>query len=336
MSEPLECIACWKTISRDGRLMRCSECRHSYHLGQCSGIADNTFTTMGPSKREKWRCRTCRAKEGRGGADVSSQEESSVVLVQLKDLNEKIDSLMSIKANVETLLGLPSKVEELMSLKPTVERLQNTVGEVQKAVEFLSNRYDTLLLTVSENERKMKELKAESDGLKAAVSAQALAIQRLQHEANDSEQYSRLANMEISGMPVSPRENLTECVRVLADKLALTDFQTTDILAIHRLPAKRDSTPVVLIRFASVGVKDRWMGARAKLRSLVESGTTSKLYFNENLTRANKELFWLARTRGKEKRFKYVWVKGGKIFAKKNESAPLVRIIFPSDVDKIA
>lgn len=336
MATPLECIACFKPVPNDGRFMKCSECQHVYHLGQsCAGIADSTFTTMGSLKREKWRCRTCRTKECRGSTSINSQEDSSVVLVQLTALNEKIDSLMSIKDSVETLLNLPTKVDELMALKPTVERLQSTVEEVQSAISFLSSKYDVLMLTVSANEKKMKELDAESAILRATVSEQSVAIKKLQDEANDAEQYSRQMNMEISGLPVSNNENLSNEVCDLARKLGLNDFHAPDILAIHRLPSRKGAIPVVLVRFASLRIRDRWMDARGKLRSLAGSGTVPRIFLNENLTRANKELFWLARSRGKEKGYKFVWVRGGKIFAKKLEGAPLVRIFCSSDVDKI-
>lgn len=316
--------------------MKCSECEHVYHLGQsCSGIADSTFTTMGVAKREKWRCRTCRSKESRSCSSSQSQDDGSVMLSQLTSLNEKIDSLMAIKESIETLLSLPAKVDELMMLKPTVERLQGTVDEVQSAIEFLSGKYDTLLVTVSENARKMKELEAESAVLRVTVSEQSLAILRLQSEANEAEQYSRLSNLEISGLPVSPNENLSSRMCDLAEKLGLTEFHPTDILAVHRLPSRPGTTPIILVRFASVRVKDRWFGARARLRNLSEAGTINKVFFNENLTRVNRELFWLARCKGKEKHYQFVWVKRGKIFAKKTEGAPLVRIIASSDLDKI-
>lgn len=336
MSSPLECIACFKAISRDGRFMTCAECRHPYHLGQnCAGICNSTFTTMGAAKREKWRCRTCRSIEPRGNPSVSSQEDASGVLLQLSNLNEKIDMLMSIKGSMESLANLPGKVDELMALKPAVERLQNVVGEVQAAIEFLSSKYDTVLQTVSENAKMIKELQVETAALRATASEQSLTITQLRAEANDVEQYSRLSNMEISGLPLTPNENLLERVGELAGNLGLTDFHASDILAIHRLPSRNNSTPVVLIKFVSVRIRDRWLNTRAKLRSLVQSGGIPKLFFNENLTRANKELFWLARERGRARNYKFVWIRSGKIYAKKLESASLVKITRSTDLDKI-
>lgn len=78
------------------------------------------------------------------------------------------------------------------------------------------------------------------------------------------------------------------------------------------------------------------MSARARLRSLGETKTVPKTLFNENLTLINKDLFWQARTRGKENQYKYAWVKGGKVFARKQEGSRLVRILHVDNLNKIA
>lgn len=330
----LECIACLKPVARDGRVMACAECSHVYHLGQCSGIADSTFTTMGLAKREKWRCRTCRAGESRSGSNDGSQAESSVSS-QLAVLNAKIDSLMQIKESVDSLLVLPGRVEELMSLKPTVQLLQSTVSEVQTAVEFLSKKYDTVLSNVTANDKKLKELQGETASLKATVMEQCSVIKHLQSEMNEAEQYNRLQNLEISGMPVLANENLNRRVGELAESLGISDFRSSDILAVHRLPAKGDKIPTVLIRFSSPVIRDKFTSRRSKLRSLVEAGNIPKMFLNENLTRTNKELFWRARCKASDKGYRFVWVKNGKIFAKKEVGSSLIRVLQEGDLAKL-
>lgn len=290
---------------------------------------------MGVTKREKWRCRTCRSKESRGVSSASSQGEPLTVQLQLEALNAKLDALMAVKENVETLMVLPARVDQLMSLQPAVNLLQSAVTEMQAAVDFLSNRYDAVLSTISRNEKTIKELQGETASLREVVSEQAVAIRQLQTDANDSEQYSRQSNLEISAMALIPNENLRERVSELAESLCIADYQACDVLAVHRLPAKKDKTPVVIVRFSSAHVRDKWMSARGKLRSLVDANRVPRMFLNENLTRANRELFWQARAKGKEKNYKFVWVKSGRIFARRSEGAPPVKILHASDLDKI-
>lgn len=319
--------------------MTCSECTFSYHLGQsCSGIADSTFTTMGAGKRDKWRCRTCRTGEARPNASApreSLQAEPLDFSAQLTIVNKKLDVLLSLKESVNTLLQLPPKVDHLLALKPLVDKLTNTVEEVQKAAEFFSAKYDTLVAEVTSQGQVVKELQGEVGMLRENVSSQSAEIHRLKSELNDSEQHSRRANLEIKGVVVTPNEDLPKFVSELAIKIGLDHFQASDILAVHRLPARRDKVPDIIVKFASVGMKDSWMNGRGRLRTLHAMGSEPLLFFNENLTRVNRELFWMTRTRGKENRYKFVWVKNGRIFAKKDESHTLVRVNSVADLEKI-
>ena len=56
-------------------------------------------------------------------------------------------------------------------------------------------------------------------------------------------------------------------------------------------------------------------------------------HVNEHLSRGNKLLFRDARRAAREKQYKYVWVRGGKIFLRKDDRA---RVIHVSDADKIS
>lgn len=251
-------------------------------------------------------------------------------------MNEKLEALLSLRQSVDALQSLPTQLNDLLLLKPIVEGLTTTVKDVQASITDFSGKYDALLKIAASNTQAVKTLQVEVSSLQATVQSQAAEILQIRAEENDSEQYSRLPNMELHGWAVSPGENLVSCMSELASKLSLADsFQPSDILEIHRLPAKRDGIPPVIVRFSSVRAKETWMAARGTLRSLSQTRVLPRLYFNDNLTRANKELFWQARQNGKAKGYKFVWVKRGKIFAKKSEDADLIRINRLTDIDKI-
>lgn len=188
---------------------------------------------------------------------------------------------------------------------------------------------------MTDNEKVVQALQTQMHSLKTTVDEQTTQIQQLQAGLNDSEQYSRRSNMEVHGLPSSPLENLSSWVGDLAHKLAIPDFHPSSVVAVHRLPTRGNKAPPVLIRFASVRVRDAWMAAKGRLRSLIAEKSVPQLFFNENLTRANSELFWKARTRAKERHFRFVWLKNGRIFAKREEGAPIVRIAQPNDLEKM-
>lgn len=332
-----DCIACFKLLPNDGRFMTCADCCNGYHLHGCSGIADSTFNTMGPAKREKWRCRTCRTKESRSSADgagAASQCDSTAFSSQLAAVNRKLDLLSSLKENVDTLLQLPTKVDELLLLKPSVEKMKETVKEVQESISFFSEKYDSLLALVTAHEREVKTLQSDVVALQSTVSEQAAVIDRLKSDINEAEQYSRLSNLEIHGHPCRDGERLLEFLINLAEKLDV-NVEPSEVMAIHRLPSKQTAAAPISVRFASVAAKDRFMNARKRLHALSRENQGTKLYFNDNLSRDNRELFWLARARGKEKKYQFVWVRNAKIFAKKGEGSLLLRINHVKDLEKI-
>lgn len=329
------CIACQNALPDDGRFMKCSDCNYFYHLGQnCSGIAPNTFTTMGQGKRDVWVCKTCRASKKRqvptsqsdGVTEVERPESESAVLSELR----------SIRKSLEMLPALHEKVDSLLLLKGEFAGLSAQVHDLEGSVSFMSSQYDTVLAQSKGCHEQVSRCSKEVDDLKTVVHEQAAQIERLHDQLNDTEQYSRRANLEIHGMPVEQEEDLQQKLSHLADKLNLSDFSASDVLSVHRLPSKRDTTPTILVRFASVRCTEMWLGARGQLRVLHQSGALPKLFFNENLTKRNRDLFWHARTAATANDYNFCWVKSGKIYAKKTENAPLLRIVKIADIAKIA
>lgn len=275
MTSSGDCIVCFLPVPSDGKFLSCASCKLSYHLGQsCSGVSDGTFTAMGHAKRDKWKCRTCRSGDSRSGAVGGfSQDDNDGVAAQLAAINTKLQSLLSLKDSVDSLLSLPAKVDQLLELRPAVESLKGTVKEVESSIQFLSAKYDSVVATATANERTIHDLQSETTSLKETVSEQTRFIHSLQGELNDSEQYSRLSNLEVHGLPVIAREDLNATFSDLASKLGVPTPQAGDILAVHRLPARPGVTPVVLVRFSSVWLRDRWMNARSGLRSFgLDSG----------------------------------------------------------------
>lgn len=342
MSQSAACGVCGTCVPTDGRFMTCADCHKSLHLGQCAGIADATFTTMGATKREKWRCKQCRGRDGRtsaGEVEAASQDDHIAFSAQLASVNQKLDVLLNLKGSVDTLLTLPAKVDALLALKPTVEWLQTTVKEVEESVTFINAQYDSMVVEAAAQKQLTQDLRAEVGALQATVTEQAKTIRQLQAEMNDADQQCRLTNLEIQGLPSTPKENLSEVLCDLASKIGIPHFKPSDVVSARRLPSKKaekpDNAPLILVSFASVALKEQWMGCRGRLRSLHRVGTLPNVFLNENLTRANRELFWMARNRGKEKEYKFIWTKNAQIYAKKNADTAPLRINSVGDIAKI-
>ncbi|XP_077511930.1 uncharacterized protein LOC144122431 [Amblyomma americanum] len=287
---------------------------------------------MGPGKREKWRCRVCRGESLPVKPNDKPTEEPSDVFKKVAALEEKLMVVSELKISIDSLLALRAQLDKLVM---TIQGLQMTVTEVQTSVEFFASKYDTLLATCNDAVQATKTLEQKVAFLEGTIDEQASMIDRIQWELNESEQYSRLSNLEISGLPVQPQEDLRAEVAQMAETLEVRDFNQSEIASLHRLSSRQGKIPVVLVRFSSPSLREKWLQVKSKLRTLNESHKLSSVFVNENLTRMNSELFWKARIRGKEKSFKFVWVKNGKVFARKEVGASVIKIASLSDIDKM-
>lgn len=330
-----DCIVCFKSVPTDGAFIKCFACNHVYHLDVCSGISDRTFKSMGSAKREKWICRTCRNRESRLGVsavdEAVSPSDEGTVSVQLAEINQKLELLHTLKANVDRLCDLPAKVDDLLLLKPSVDAMKVTIKNLQESV----TKCETMMKLVKENDQEVKLLRSEVGALQATVSNQTTVIEQLQTNLNSTEQYSRRCNMEIHGIPTTNEEDLKATINNLAERLNIASHHPTEVVACHRLRSRREGAAPILVQFSSTSVKETWMKAKKKLSTLPRSERQQKIYFNDNLTRTNKDLFWQARTKGREKAYKFVWVKNATIFAKKDESSSPVRIASTRDLERI-
>ncbi|KAH9379219.1 hypothetical protein HPB48_004825 [Haemaphysalis longicornis] len=188
--------------------MKCSDCNYFYHYGQnCSGIAPNTFTTMGQGKRDVWVFKTCRASKKRqdpschpyGVPEVVRPESESAVLSELRSTRKSLEMLPALHEKVGFLL-LPKR--EFADLSVQVHDLEE--------ICFMSSQYDTVLAQSKGCHEQVSWYNKEVDDLKTAVHEQAAQIERLHDQLNDTEQCSRRANLEIHGMPVEQEEDLQQ------------------------------------------------------------------------------------------------------------------------------
>lgn len=330
-----ECLVCSKQLPSDGAYLICCSCTYGYHLGaQCAGVAEKTYRGMSASKRQEWLCKTCRT----GDTRTASNKPSDSIVTETSVLIKIMSELSSLKESVNALLVLPAKVDELAPIKVTVESLlsvKDTVEGIKEAVSFLSDQYDTLLVDIRRYESEVTQMQEKVSTLETEITSQAKEIKDLHVKINVGEQYSRRLNLEIQGIPFTPGEDLCKVLLEVAQKSNI-EYCRADVQVAHRLPTRSDRTPAILVRFASINAKDKWIKARKFARDASEIGSLPKgVFFNDNLTSRNKELLWKAKVRAKERGYRFVWVKNGKILAKKAEGTPVFPIITDADIDNI-
>lgn len=293
------CLSCNEALSEKSLKMKCVECEYSYHLGACSGIQESTFKTKGESWHSAWRCQTCRISKQRSS---KPKKDSDVdVMVALAAMNKKLDSLLDLK---------------------------ETVNGIEQAIQMLSDKYDGVISRMTQQEMDLKELKkrverVEQDEAKAE-------IRQLKDQINELEWRSRRQNLELHGIPTTEKENMMEKVNKVARSLRLPELTPTDIVSMHRLASKPDKIPGIIVRFMSQTTRDLWLSKRLHLK---EDG--NNVYLLENLTKHEKSLLWSAKECAKEKAYKYVWYRNGRVLVRKADGEPVIVIKSIDDLERL-
>ena len=61
----------------------------------------------------------------------------------------------------------------------------------------------------------------------------------------------------------------------------------------------------------------------------------SKLYVNENLTKARKKLLWMTKQKAKELKYAYTWTMNGKTYVCKDEKSDSKLIMNDEDINRL-
>lgn len=211
---------------------------------------------------------------------------------------------LKVKAKLETL-GLAEQVK---------------LGE---SVDFVSKAYD-------EMKAKQEELIASNRQLVAQNAALERRVAKL-------EQYSRLNNIEIKGIPVTEGEDCIAILQSVCDAIECP-VEPCEIDFIHRVPtmSKNKKEKNIIARFVSREKKNDFVRKARKARIntsyIGSSGVTqAPVFVNEHPTYENKKLFSKALELKKEFGWRFLWTDSCRIKARKTEDSKVYRIATESD-----
>lgn len=207
---------------------------------------------------------------------------------------------------------------EMRSVKESVKFCSDTCDETKAINSELKALRQELSVLLKRNEDLKKENK------------------QLAQRVDELEQYSRLNNLELKG--VKAADNANDVIRKLGEVID-EPVCAADIDTCHKIATRVTGESNIIVRFVR---RDKRQAVLAKARKrqitnqMLGLPGSDRVYVNEHLTRANKQLLGATIARKKEMSWKFVWTSGGKIFARRNESSNAVRIAGESDLCKIS
>lgn len=291
-------------------LIICSSCSSKLH-SSCAGLKEKTFKEMLPMNKKKWKCGECKQPKP---ASTPARDGQSLLSIDFDKLTAYIDK------------KLENFREEIR--KDFCKHIEKEMCEIKESISFMSNTFDDIKATLANNSKLIKELKSENQQIRAQNND-------LQNRLHAVEQQSRECNIELQCVPEDRAENLVNLSMQLSS-IVKGGLQVNDILSVHRV-AKLDKNSQrprsIIIKLSSPRCRDSFLAAakhfnksnsndRLNSSHLGVGGDAKKpIYVCEHLPLATKQLHAATRIFARENSFKFVWIRNGRVYLRKDEQS---------------
>lgn len=310
----MKCGSCGEVFS-DGP--QCGSCKKHFDFS-CAGISEGGYRKLGPERRSAWRCPQCKA--------TASSPNPTAISPTPANMDSIMRELREIK---EQLAGLPGLVQD-------VKRIKVELTELKESVQYTSATLDDHASRLSALENNIGQLSDLNDKLTDSQRE----VDKLRSELATKEQWVRLNNIEIKGVPLKKEENLFSIVDSLG-KVTGYNVPKCQINYISRVPVFNSKEKVIIVSFLNRYVKEEFVAAARAKRSITQEDigypeNKQRIYINDHLTPESKMLLTRTKVKAKEKNYLYAWVKYGKIHVRKNDTSPVLIIARDGDLNKIS
>ena len=228
-----------------------------------------------------------------------------------------------------------------------VKALRQDFKEVKEAIAFQTTKYEEMCATMKTLLDEVKSLRFENLEMKQKQKDLLAENKELKERMSDLEQYQRRANIEIAGLPETDREDPYGLVVAAAKAVGVT-LAPDDIDVCHRVPTKGKGPKPLICRLRRTKTRDEILDKARPLRGIPvatiipalaqaapTSGQPAKAYIGEHLTPELKHLYYLARKKKDDAGWKYAWIRGGRIFLRKEDQSTVVRVACEEDLARV-
>lgn len=338
----MEWGCCNNKNERDEKYIKCTTCGKHFHYA-CLFLKESSVK-CGVNK--DWQCPTCLnvgpkalKKDSTPIRNVTTSRGNKRQAVASPSPPASLNDESEIRAIIKDIIRVEFE-EMLAQFKQTMvitinkelESFKSEVREIAESMTFFNAKFEEFENQQRASREIVQQLQTENAALKSTIGD-------LLGRVNTVEQQSRSNNFEVQCLPESKNENLYSIVTQLG-KAVNCDIKEIDILHCTRIAKLSPSNPrprSVVVQLSSPRLRDQILASvikynrdnpQDKLHSghMGFSGRKSPIYVVEHLSPTNKALHAATRIRAKEKNYKYVWVRNGKIFVRKTDETQYMLI----------
>nr|XP_049702302.1 uncharacterized protein LOC126055760 [Helicoverpa armigera] len=294
---------------------------------------ENSNINIGDDENVSVRC----PKRPRLSESSDSYKKQAEILDNLTDLTSitqpyLVDLLSKLREDIESVVTNQIQSSLKLYFETQMSELTNLVHDLKDSIQFMSNDFDDMKMELAKNKDLVTQLQKENEDLKTNVTDLSVRL-------NIIEQQSRQDNIELNGIPENQAENLITTVIQLG-KTITCNIQADDISSVTRVK-KLDSGSSrprsIIVKLKNTRKRDEVLASVTKFnrtnsadklntRHLGYAGTKSPVFVSEHLSPLNKSIHAQVRKVAREKGYKYVWVRDGRVLVRKDDGARAIHI----------
>lgn len=241
------------------------------------------------------------------------------------------------KLNKNKFVCCNCKITEssITKIQPST-KMETKIEELISSVEFMGKQFDVFNKKVDSMLSEIKILKIENEKISNENKYLSSEVSSLKLKIDNIEQFNLNKYIDITGIPQTTNENCSEIVK----QIGLKTNTTINVIEAKRIHINNSKNSIIVAELETTEMK-RTLIRNSKISKLSANNILSawpnetKVYVNERLTKDRRILFGQARTTGKDKQFKFIWVNNGDILMKKDESSKTIRIRIQQDLEKV-
>lgn len=243
----------------------------------------------------------------------------------------------------EELVTIANKIKsEIASvISAELKFLKEEIGDMKESMNFMSDQFEDIRRTREEDRVLVKNLQEQNLKLESMVNEQNSRINQL-------EQQARSSNLEIQCVPEKRDENIMQIVADISKTIGfrLDEREVQHCTRIAKLNKTGTRPRSIVIQFSSQKTRDLFLAAaitfnksKPNLKDKLNSGhigfrDITPIFITDHLSPANKALHAATRMKAKEKGYR-VWIRNGKIFARKGFDGNFIHVRDYDSIKKI-
>ncbi|KAF9411601.1 hypothetical protein HW555_009673 [Spodoptera exigua] len=330
------CAACNNVVEKD--YLECQRCSDRYHF-LCLDISLDEGNKLLVANN-KWICLSCSNKQPKSSDPVRPSTPTGLADITFNVTRRKVQNKLEIvQASTARMSDSVSRsdireemrsvMNEFMSemrntLNLELRELRDQISGFKDSLGFLSAQFDNLNSDVAAHNSTIKLLKNENEQLRSEVAVWSNRVRQM-------DQLSRSTNIELQCVPEHKAENVLCIVKQLGQvvKFPISDGDIAYCSRVAKSDPKSSRPRTILVKFSIPRIRDSLLAAtiqynkdnpNKKLNTSTLGLDDKKIaiFVTENLTMENKNLHAATRLRAKELNYKFVWVRGGRVYVRKS------------------